>query len=145
MWAEPLHHQTYAECGYTSHSVTSHAWERLLSEWCFHGDRVVPFDLTDLRRAQVVRGAEGTPIFCVKRNSEWKMDGLGRWRQEGRGDDCVEKGKMLIFECDVLTAGLYSLVFVLLLCKAERLRVIPTRGDAYRRGYLLGKISDLLC
>ncbi len=36
-------------------------------------------------------------------------------------------------------------VFVLSPYKAKRLRVLPTRGDAYRRGYVLGKTSVLLC
>ncbi len=38
---------------------------------------------------------------------------------------------MIIFDCDVFTAGLYTFVFVLSPYKAKRLRVIQTRGDAY--------------
>ncbi len=76
-------------------------------------------------------------------NEKW-MD----WGGEGRREEEMtvwKREKMLICECDVLTAGLYSLFFVLSPYKTKRLRVIPTRGDAYRRGYLLGKISVLLC
>lgn len=64
---------------------------------------------------------------------------------------CGEKReKMLIFECDVDRVELY--IFFVQFCfrlsaiqsKVSK-RVIPTQGYAYRRGYLLGKISVLLC
>lgn len=61
-----------------------------------------------------------------------------------------KREKMQIFECDVVRVGLYIFFVQFCFClsaiqnKVSK-RVIPTRGYAYHRGYLLGKISVLLC
>lgn len=91
------HCLTYAKWGYTlTHNtgcVTSHAWERLLGAYGFHGDKAIPFDLLDPSEDSGHQELKEALFLCQK--EFWmKIDGLGMWKR-GSG---IKESKMHIFE-----------------------------------------------